>query len=66
MRRRSTAFFFDANWDAVIECVPTCTDARHPPRYSPVVAGEHLMAKLLGPRTLTASTATNTAADRLP
>lgn len=63
-RRRSTAFFLDGNWDAVIECVPTCTDADRPPRYPPVVAGEHLMAKLLGPRTLTVSDATDTRADR--
>jgi len=63
-RRRSTAFFFDADWDAVIECVPTCTDARRPPKYPPVVAGEHLMAKLMGPRTLRPSDATDTAADR--
>lgn len=63
-RRRSTAFFFDANWDARIECVPTCTDADHPPRYPPVIAGEHLMAKLLGPRTLQVSEATDTSAGR--
>jgi isopenicillin N synthase-like dioxygenase len=63
--RRSVAFFFDANYDSVIECVPTCTSAGNPPKYAPVVAGEHLMAKVLGPRTLTASQATNTAADRL-
>ncbi len=64
VRRRSTAFFFDGNWDARIECVPTCTDAEHPPKYQPVTAGEHLMAKLMGPRTLTASDALDTAADR--
>jgi isopenicillin N synthase-like dioxygenase len=64
VKRRSTAFFFDANWDARIECVPTCTDADHPPKYPPVFAGEHLMAKLMGPRTLTASDAIDTAAGR--
>ena len=63
-RRRSTAFFFDANWDAVIECVPTCTDAGNPAKYPRVVAGEHLMAKLMGPRTLRPSEAIDTAADR--
>lgn len=63
-RRRSTAFFFDGNWDARIECVPTCTDAEHPPKYPPVLAGEHLMAKLMGPRTLEASNAIDTSADR--
>jgi isopenicillin N synthase-like dioxygenase len=63
-RRRSTAFFFDGDWDARIECVPTCTDAEHPPKYPPVIAGEHLMAKLMGPRTLQISQATDTSADR--
>lgn len=63
-RRRSTAFFFDGNWDALIECVPTCTDADHPPKYPPVVAGEHLMAKLMGPRTLRVSDATDTSTGR--
>jgi isopenicillin N synthase-like dioxygenase len=50
VRRRSTAFFFDADWDALVTCVATCTDAEHPPRYPPVRAGEHLMAKTDGPQ----------------
>jgi isopenicillin N synthase-like dioxygenase len=62
--RRSTAFFFDANWNARIECVPTCVDSTHPAKYPPVIAGEHLMAKLMGPRTLQPSDAVDTAADR--
>ena len=64
--RRSVAFFHDGNHDALVECLPTCTDAEHPPRYAPITAGEHLMAKLLGPRTLTASDAAQTTGDRLP
>ena len=39
--------------------------AGDPPRYPPVTAGEHLMGKLLGPRTGTASVAADTAGDRL-
>jgi isopenicillin N synthase-like dioxygenase len=62
--RRSAAFFLDGNWDAVIECLPTCTNAADPPRYAPVTAGEHLMAKLMGPRLLRASDAVDTAGDR--
>jgi isopenicillin N synthase-like dioxygenase len=64
-RRRSVAFFQEVNHDAVVECLPTCADAANPPRYPPVTAGEHLMAKLLGPRTLRASRATSTATGRL-
>ncbi len=63
--RRSMAFFHDGNYDAVIECLPTCCSADNPPRYPPVVAGDHLMAKLLGPRTLTASDAVSTAGARV-
>jgi isopenicillin N synthase-like dioxygenase len=43
--RQSFAFFHNANWDAVIECLPTCTGPGNPPRYPPVTAGRHLMAK---------------------
>jgi isopenicillin N synthase-like dioxygenase len=49
-RRRSAAFFHDGNYDAVVECLPTCLEAGRPPLYPPVVAGEHLTAKLLSGR----------------
>jgi isopenicillin N synthase-like dioxygenase len=61
VRRRSVAFFHEADYDAVIEVMPTCIAPGEAPRYHPVTAGEHLMAKLMGPRTLTASTAQQTA-----
>ncbi len=51
-RRRSIAWFQQPNHDAVIECLPTCSDESNPPRYKPVTSGEHLMAKLMGPRLL--------------
>lgn len=63
-KRRSAAFFFDANYDARIECLPTCTGPGRPHKYPPVIAGEHLIAKILGPRTLAPSRAISTAADR--
>ena len=43
--RQSMAFFHNANWDAVIECLPTCSGPGNPPRYPPVTAGRHLMDK---------------------
>ena len=52
VRRRSVAWFQQPNHDAVIECLPTCCDAANPPRYSPVTSGDHLLAKLMGPRLL--------------
>ena len=62
--RRSAAFFLDGNWDALIECLPTCASVEDPPRYAPVTAGQHLMAKLMGPRLLRASDAVDTSGDR--
>lgn len=52
VRRRSVAWFQQPNHDAVIECLPTCSDAENPPRYAPVTSGDHLLAKLMGPRLL--------------
>jgi isopenicillin N synthase-like dioxygenase len=66
--RRSVAFFHDGNYDARIECLHTCMSPTNPAKYPPVRAGDHLMAKLLGPRTLSTSTSSatiNTSADRL-
>ena len=44
-RRQSIAFFHNANWDAVIECLPTCLAEGELPRYAPIEAGPHLMQK---------------------
>jgi isopenicillin N synthase-like dioxygenase len=44
-RRQSIAFFHNANWDAVIECIPSCVAEGESPRYAPVTAGDHLMSK---------------------
>jgi isopenicillin N synthase-like dioxygenase len=43
--RYSMAFFHNANWDAVIECIPTCRVDGEPARYARVTAGRHLMDK---------------------
>lgn len=63
--RRSMAFFCDGNHDALVAPLPTCVSPDRPARYAPVLAGEHLMNKLLGPRLHQVSTATDTAGDRL-
>jgi isopenicillin N synthase-like dioxygenase len=63
--RRSVAFFHDGNHDAIIECLPTCIEPGQQPKYAPVTAGDHLMAKLMGPRLMTTSTATDTTGGRL-
>ncbi len=63
-RRRSVAFFFDGDYDARFECLPTCRTAENPPKYPPVLGGEHLYAKITGGRILESADAMNTAADR--
>ncbi len=59
-RRRSVAFFHEADYDALIEPIATCVPPGVAPRYAPVTAGDHLMAKLMGPRTLSKSDAQQT------
>ena len=64
MERSSMAFFHDGNYDARIACLASCTSPSNPPRYDEVLAGDHLRQKLLGPRTMTPSTAAQTVAGR--
>ena len=40
--RYSIAFFYTPRPDAVIECLPTCTDENRPPKYGPIEAQAHL------------------------
>ncbi|CAN5611856.1 2-oxoglutarate and iron-dependent oxygenase domain-containing protein [soil metagenome] len=63
-RRRSLPFFLEGNFDAVIECLPTCTDADNPPRYGPIKGGEHVYAKTMSGRLLEAAGAESTLGDR--
>jgi len=44
-RRQSMPYFQNANWSAEISCLPTCLEPGQKPRYPPVLAGPHLMAK---------------------
>lgn len=46
-RRLSVPFFCNANHDALIACIPTCLAAGEQPKYPPVLAGAHRMAKFL-------------------
>ena len=43
--RQSFAFFHMANWDARIECLPTCLEPGEAPRHEPAQAGPWLMRK---------------------
>ena len=44
--RLSLAFFHQPNYDAVIDCVPTCVSATDPARYEPITSGGHRLKKL--------------------
>jgi isopenicillin N synthase-like dioxygenase len=46
-RRQSIAFFFQPNYDALIECLPTCCSPQNPPKYAPVTSGDHRLRKFL-------------------
>ena len=41
--RYSVPFFFDPNFETLVECLPSCRTPDEPPRYSPIQAGEHLL-----------------------
>ena len=44
-RRQSLIFFHQPNYDAVVECLPTCLEGGRA-RYAPITSGEHLHAKV--------------------
>jgi isopenicillin N synthase-like dioxygenase len=46
-RRVSLAFFHQPNYDAVVECLPTCAGPGNPPKYPPVSSSEHRLRKYL-------------------
>jgi isopenicillin N synthase-like dioxygenase len=44
-RRQSLVYFFHPNYDAVIECIPSCS-ADGVAKYPPITARDHLMSKI--------------------
>ena len=40
--RYSLAYFFDPEFDTVVECLPTCQGPGNPPRYARTTWGEYL------------------------
>ena len=43
--RQSVAYFLHPNHDAVIECLPTCSEPGVVPRHAPIHAGRYMKAK---------------------
>ncbi|SHG97939.1 Isopenicillin N synthase [Jatrophihabitans endophyticus] len=46
-RRMSLVFFHQPNYDAMVECLPSCLSAGEQPRYEPIASGDHLMNKFV-------------------
>jgi isopenicillin N synthase-like dioxygenase len=46
-RRQSIAFFHNANYHCLVECLPSCLEPGAAPVHPPVVAGPHLREKYL-------------------
>ncbi|MCZ4278931.1 isopenicillin N synthase family dioxygenase [Rhodococcoides yunnanense] len=64
IRRRSAAFFFDGNYDAVIETLPGCARTDRP-GYHPITVADNINAKLAGLKAGIAPTAAAREALRL-
>ena len=44
--KTSLLFFHQPNYDAVVECIPTCSGPDNPPRYGSTTSGEHVTMKI--------------------
>ncbi|MFD1703374.1 isopenicillin N synthase family dioxygenase [Methylopila henanensis] len=45
--RMSIVFFHQPNFDAVVECLPSCQSPENPPKYGPISSGDHLRSKFV-------------------
>lgn len=43
--RLSLIYFYECNYDAVIDCAPTCKSAEQPQKYPPIGAGDYMTEK---------------------
>jgi isopenicillin N synthase-like dioxygenase len=50
--RISIIYFHQPNYDALVECLPTCLDSGEKPKYAPVSSGDHLLSKFVKQTTL--------------
>ena len=50
-RRQSLVFFHNPNYDAVIECIPSCHGPDNPPRYPTTTSGDHLRSQFVRTQT---------------
>jgi len=45
--KTSLLFFHQPNYDAEVECIPTCTGPDDPPKYGKTTSGEHVTMKVM-------------------
>ena len=64
-RRRSVAYFHDANAEAVVGPLPGCVDEAHPARYGEVSVDAHVRAKIDGSNVGILNTAAGAERDRV-
>lgn len=43
--RLSIGFFHEPNYDTMVSCLPSCQSSANPPKFEPILAGEHLYAQ---------------------
>lgn len=61
-RRQSLVFFHQPNYDAIIECLPSCARTGEAPKYQPITSGDHLKSKFVKQTTLGGSALASSAA----
>lgn len=52
--RLSVVYFCEPNYDAVVECVPTCSTENRPAKYAPISAGDYVKQKFTSQTTFEA------------
>jgi isopenicillin N synthase-like dioxygenase len=50
--RISIIYFHQPNYDALVECLPTCLTQGEKPKHAPVASGDHLLSKFVKQTTL--------------
>jgi isopenicillin N synthase-like dioxygenase len=45
--RLSIVFFHQPNYDAMVECLPSCQSRDEPAKYEPISSGDHLRSKFV-------------------
>lgn len=57
-RRQSLVFFHQPNYDALVECLPSCLAPGETAKYAPVTSGDHLTSKFVKQTTFGGTKAT--------